>query len=100
MKKSIMILAATLSLATLGACDRATKNAQEDQSDAARENTEVQTDVVEEKADTTGANKVDGVDSTTENKVEADAKAAREKGEVKADAMKGAADKQADKKDK
>jgi hypothetical protein len=99
MKKSIMILAATLSLATLGACDRAAKNAQEDQSDAARENTEVQTDVVEEKADTTGA-KVDGVDSTTENKTEADAKAAREKGEVKADAMKGAADKQADKKDK
>ena len=42
MKKSILILAASLSLATLGACDGAKENAQEDQADAVRENAEVQ----------------------------------------------------------
>jgi hypothetical protein len=73
MKKSIMILAASLSLATLGACDGATENAQEDQADAVRENAEVQADAIEEKAD---------------------AQAVREKGDAKADAMEDAADKQ------
>lgn len=49
MKKSIMILAASLSLATLGACDGATENAQEDQADAVRENAEVQADDMQDK---------------------------------------------------
>ena len=93
MKKSIMILAATLSLATLGACDGAKENAQEDQADAVRENAEVQADALEEKAGATDT-KVDGMDSTAENKMEADAQAVREKGEAKADAVEDAADRQ------
>ena len=91
MKKSIMILAASLSLATLGACDGATENAKENQADAVRENAEVQADAMEEKADATDTT-VDGMDSTTENKMEADAQAVREKGEAKADAMEDKAD--------
>ena len=93
MKKSIMILAASLSLATVGACDGATENAQEDQADVVRENAEVQADAMEEKANATDT-KVDGMDSATENKMEADAQAVREKGDATADAMEDAADKQ------
>ena len=42
MKKSIMILAASLSLATLGACDSGAENAQENQADAMEDNADAQ----------------------------------------------------------
>ena len=45
MKKSIMILAASVSLVTLGACDSGTENAQEQQADTVRDNAEVQAEL-------------------------------------------------------
>ena len=52
MKKSIMILAASLSFAALGACDSGAENAQEQQADTVRENAEAQADAMEDNADT------------------------------------------------
>ena len=93
MKKSIMILAASLSLATLGACDSGAENAQENQADTVRESTEAQADALEDKADNMDT-QVDGVDSAAENNMEDKAEMVREQGEAKADAMEDNADKQ------
>jgi len=51
MKKSILILVASVSLAALGACDSGAENAQEQKADAVRDNTEVQADIMEVEAD-------------------------------------------------
>ena len=51
MKKTLMILAATVSLATLGACDSGAENAQENQADAVRDSAETQADAMEDNAD-------------------------------------------------
>ena len=85
MKKSIMILAASLSFAALGACDSGAENAQENQADAVRDSAETQADAMENKADTLDT-QVDGVDSAAENKMEDKAEMVREQGDAKADA--------------
>jgi len=91
MKKSIMILAASVSLATLGACNSGAKNAQEQRADTVRDNAEVQADAMEDKAKALDS-KTDGMAKAAENAMEDKAEAVREKGDAKADAMEDNAD--------
>lgn len=93
MKKSIMILAASVSFAALGACDSGAENAQEQQADTVRENAEAQADAMEDRADTIDTT-TNGMDSATENAMEDKADAVRDKAETKADAMEDKADAQ------
>jgi hypothetical protein len=87
MKKSFIILAASISVATLGACDTDAKYVQKVELSGVRANAETQADAIEGRADTLDS--PDDVAATAvESQMEDKAEMVREKDDAKADAMK------------